>query len=176
LRQAKNGAGAPSAAGAIKRKEGAASVLPQWLSSALGNAGKSAMEKANMPCLDKAFSRLQPLLPSLKRERLVHVQSGVMLCSARLLLGVVHMHTGNGALAACLTGEDGEEVVYTSCFCECKNSKMPETTLVPVLGSTELWKYPWVMLSKASYVGLMKRLSNPSKADGAKRQRRETTP
>lgn len=132
-----------------------------------------------MPCLDKAFTRLQPLLPSLKRERLVHVQSGVMLCSMRLLLGVVHVHTGNGALVACLSKEDGEEVVYTSCFCECKETKIQETTLAPILASTEEWRYPWVMLNEASYRRLMGKLSQPQRkvdAGGSKKQRREPTP
>jgi len=154
------------------------------LTSALERAGKCAVETTSMPCLDKAYARLKDLLPSLKREKLVHVQSGVMLCSVRLLAGVTHIHTGNGALVACVTREDGEEVVYTSCFCAChgKRESIMDTTLAPILCPTEGWRYPWVMLDMASYGRLMGRLSqagshaNSGKGGAGKRQRREATP
>jgi hypothetical protein len=135
-----------------------------------------------MPCLDKAFANLRPLLPELKRERLVHVQSGVMFCSMSLLVGRVHMHTGNGAMLACVEGEGGEERVYTRCFCACTGKRIDETTLVPILSQTEGWTYPWVMIDKASYSKLMGKLKSSQGAAGgvraggeAKRQKREAT-
>jgi len=147
----------------------------------LGGAGKCAMENASMPCLDKAYAKLKPLLPSLQRERVVKVQSGIVPCSMRLMLGIVHVHTANGALMACLTDEEGKDVIYTRCFCECKDKNVMETTLAPILGSTEEWGYPWVMLDQASYGKLMGRLSGGKQdkagaAGGGKRQRREATP
>ncbi len=182
-RQAKKCADAPSAAGACKRKSGAKSVLPAWLSSALEGMGRSAVENTRMPCLDKEFARLQPVLPELKRERLVHVQSGVMFCSASLLVGTVHMHTGNGAMLACVSGQEGEEWVYTRCFCACTGKKIMETTLAPILAQTEEWSYPWVMIDKDKYSQLMRRLKSakggsPGMQGGGqgKRQRRDPTP
>jgi hypothetical protein len=132
-----------------------------------------------MPCLDKAFASLKDLLPSLQREKVLKVQSGVMPCSMRLLLGVVHVHTGNGAMVACVTQEDGEEVLYTRCFCPCNDKNILKTTLVPILRSTEESAFPWVMLDKARYCRLMGRLSlagGASKGGAGKRQRREATP
>jgi len=162
------------------------------LTSRLEGAGKCAMENASMPCLDKAFAKLKPLLPSLQRERVVRVQGGVMPCSMRLLLGIVHIHTANGALVACLKDEQGREVLYTRCFCECKDKNIMETTLAPILGSTEEWSFPWVMLDQSSYGKLIGRLSagkqagskdagggkqaGSKDAGGGKRQRREATP